>query len=511
MLVQGQLEKAQFEQIASDPALAPTGRVYMNIANPLSAVPYVFNGTEWRPVKLGQSTATIVQSSGIACTVNWANGLTQQVNLTGHASISFSNPQEGEIHTLLVKQVGTGVDAYGYVINMPDQDLSRGNFTSYNNNTWLPVRGTRTYRWFYKSGFKAAYANVPLGIGDATGQLPPSQPSGLNVSPDGKALLVSHATSPFSSIYSIVDKINTVQNPFMGINAIAAPTATVAAALNGKYSPNGDLVAFANGTTPFLQVAMTGGYNRVGAGTGYFSNPGVLPTGAARMCAWHPSNLFVAVAHTTTPFMSIYPISTGYGFGTKLTNPVSLPPGNLTGICFAPTGDYILTLSATTPYVGVWAFNPAAGGSIGAKSADPLVIPSSATSSPVAGSTVCAWSPIGDWVAVLGGSALYMWEFDRATGTFSSVARQVSGAAFNSIAFTPDGKYLIAGQNGDVGMYDVPGFTRATNDGAFAWSGQPQEVTVHPNGETMFFSTSASPFLYQSPLPNVQRNYVRLT
>lgn len=507
MLVQGQLEKAQFEQIAASPALAPTGRVYMNIANPLSAVPYVFNGTAWRPLRLGQATATIVQNSGLACTVDWSTGLTQQVNLTGHAVISFSNPQEGETHTLIVKQIGTGVDAYGYALNMPDQDLSRGNFTTYNNTDWLPVRGTRVHRWFYKLGFKAAYANVPLGITDATGQLPPSQPSGLHVSPDTKALLVSHATSPFSSIYSITDKINTVQNPFMGINAIAAPTATVAAALNGKYSPRGDLVAFANGTTPFLQVAMTGGYNRVGAGTGYFSNPGTLPTGAGKMCAWHPSNLFIAVAHTTTPFMSIYPITT-YGFGTKLANPVSLPPGNLTGICFAPTGDFLLTLSATTPYVGVWAFNPAAGGSIGAKAPDPLVIPSSATSSPLAGSTVCAWSPDGNWVAVLGGSYVYMWQFDRATGTFSSNARQYSGT-INSIAFTPDSQYLIAAMNGDVAVLSIPNLDRAPNDGAFAWAGQPQEVTVHPNGETMFFSTSSTPFLYQSPLPNVQRNYVR--
>jgi hypothetical protein len=41
----------------------------------------------------------------------------------------------------------------------------------------------------------------------------------------------------------------------------------------------------------------------------------------------------IAVAHSTTPFVSAYPWS-GSGFGTKFANPGTLPAGDGNGVAF---------------------------------------------------------------------------------------------------------------------------------------------------------------------------------
>ena len=105
MKVLGQLEGAQLEQLAANPSTGvATGRMYMNIASPLAAVPYVYNGSSWEPITLGQSSAVISQNSGKAVTVDWSQGVQQLVILTDNCLISFSNPQSGRRHTLTVRQ-----------------------------------------------------------------------------------------------------------------------------------------------------------------------------------------------------------------------------------------------------------------------------------------------------------------------------------------------------------------------------------------------------------------------
>jgi hypothetical protein len=42
---------------------------------------------------------------------------------------------------------------------------------------------------------------------------------------------------------------------------------------------------------------------------------------------------FIAVAHDTTPFVSAYPWS-GSGFGTKFSDPATLPTGSGNGVAF---------------------------------------------------------------------------------------------------------------------------------------------------------------------------------
>ena len=78
----------------------------------------------------------------------------------------------------------------------------------------------------------------------------------------------------------------------------------------------------------------------------------------------------IAVAHTTSPFITSYPWS-GSGFGTKYTDPATLPTGNGNGVAFSPSGGDIAVAHLTTPFVTAYPWS--AG--FGAKYTDPATLP----------------------------------------------------------------------------------------------------------------------------------------
>jgi hypothetical protein len=84
-------------------------------------------------------------------------------------------------------------------------------------------------------------------------------------------------------------------------------------------------------------------------------------------------NQQIAIAHTTTPFVSAYPWSAS-GFGTKFTNPGTLPTGNGIGVAFSPAGTEIAIAHATTPFVSAY---PWSASGFGTKFSDPGTLPAS--------------------------------------------------------------------------------------------------------------------------------------
>jgi uncharacterized protein (DUF2062 family) len=58
-----------------------------------------------------------------------------------------------------------------------------------------------------------------------------------------------------------------------------------------------------------------------------------LPAGIGRGVAFSPAGTEIAIAHEITPFVSAYPWSAS-GFGTKFTNPGTLPTGIGLGVAF---------------------------------------------------------------------------------------------------------------------------------------------------------------------------------
>lgn len=107
-----------------------------------------------------------------------------------------------------------------------------------------------------------------------------------------------------------------------------------------------------------------------GFGTKY-TNPSTLPTGSGWGVAFC-GDTDVAVAHGTTPFISAYPWTLGTGFGTKYSNPATLP--SPAGFCVAFCGETDVAVGMPlTPFVTAYPWTPDTG--FGTKYANPGTLP----------------------------------------------------------------------------------------------------------------------------------------
>jgi len=98
-------------------------------------------------------------------------------------------------------------------------------------------------------------------------------------------------------------------------------------------------IAVAHNTSPFISVYPWNGSGFIINGSGFgtkYADPGTLPTGNGTGVAFSPSGADIAVAHSTSPFISVYPWS-GSGFGTKYANPGTLPTSTGNGVAFNST------------------------------------------------------------------------------------------------------------------------------------------------------------------------------
>ena len=80
----------------------------------------------------------------------------------------------------------------------------------------------------------------------------------------------------------------------------------------------------------------------------------------------------IAVAHTTTPFVSAYPWFSG-GLGTKYANPATTPTSDGRGVAFRPQGDAIAVAHPTAPRISAYPWSSG----FGTKYADPATTPTS--------------------------------------------------------------------------------------------------------------------------------------
>jgi hypothetical protein len=139
------------------------------------------------------------------------------------------------------------------------------------------------------------------------------------------------------------------------------------------FSPNGNFIASTHGATPFVRA-----YPWSNSGFGaIYSNPSTLPNGTdfggGAEVAFSPDNSCIAVANSTTPFVTAYPWSAS-GFGTKYANPATLPAGRGLGISFNPVDSSIAVAHATTPFVTAY---PWSASGFGTKYANPATLPTS--------------------------------------------------------------------------------------------------------------------------------------
>ena len=276
----------------------------------------------------------------------------------------------------------------------------------------------------------------------------------------------------------------TTTTPFVN----AYPWSTSTGSIGTKYTDPGTLATAAYGIKNFTitgsAVATTVATNATpyihayemtttGWGT-KVSNPSTLPTGSAWGVEATPATAntkYVGVVHNTTPFISVYEFGDPkpYGFQTKITNPGTLPSSTSGGggLLFNGNNSAMVVASSTTPFIHAYAMTksgPGATLSFGTKASDPGSLPSSS-------SWALDFTRNESHIGVVHDTSPFLSIYPWTNGSPPVLGTKIAnpstfpGGNGYGIAFTPDSLVLAWGSGASsvsVGIYDWDGSTVGT-------------------------------------------------
>ena len=252
--------------------------------------------------------------------------------------------------------------------------------------------------------------------------------------------------------------------------------------LFGEWPRSGNIfVGLGSSATPYIAIYP---FSTLGFGS-KFSDPASLPPGACRSFRFNSTGKAVAVGHASSPYISAYPWS-GSGFGTKYSNPATLP-GAATGygVSFGPNGDFIVVGSSATLVGYPWSDSTG----FGTKYSDPSSLPTGS---------------IGDtdvyqtYVAVAHGTNTYIgvYNIDAITGwgaKFSNPATLPAGTG-NGIRFKSDGSAVAIAHATSpcITVYPWSGAgygTKYNNPGTLP-AGEGQQADFSPAGNSIVLANN---------------------
>jgi len=174
--------------------------------------------------------------------------------------------------------------------------------------------------------------------------------------------------------------------------------------------------------------------------------PDSLPPDASYGSSWSNDGIYLAVAHDTSPYITIYK-RTGDTFN-KLSDPVDLPAGPAySGCAFSNNGIYLVVAHNNSPYITIYKRS----GDVFTKLDDPDDLPSAAIN-------CCMFSPEDTHLILgfnTGGSILGVKIYKRSEDVFTyidfidSVIKGVGNYSGRSIGFLKNGEYFVLGTAGD--------------------------------------------------------------
>jgi hypothetical protein len=250
-------------------------------------------------------------------------------------------------------------------------------------------------------------------------------------------------------------------------------------------------IAVAHNTTPFVTVYpwSSGGFGAK------VSDPATLPTGNSTGVAFSPSGDALAVTHSTSPFVTAYPWS-GSRFGTKFSNPATLPASTGNGVAFSPSGDALAVAHATTPFISAY---PWSSSGFGTKFSNPSTLPAST-------GTYVAFSPAGDAIAVSHGTtpfiSVYPWSGSGFGTKFSDPATLPASTGYG-VAFAPSGDAIAVAHTTtpfvSVYPWSGSGFGTKFSNPATLPAGNGSRVAFSPSGDALAVAHATTPFISAYP------------
>lgn len=107
-----------------------------------------------------------------------------------------------------------------------------------------------------------------------------------------------------------------------------------------------------------------------GFGTKY-ANAATLPADSGRGITWNAAKDTIAVSFDNSPYVAVYPWTNATGFGTKYSNPATLPTGGAGDVAFTSNGANIAVAHDTSPYVTAYPWSSG----FGTKYTNPATLP----------------------------------------------------------------------------------------------------------------------------------------
>lgn len=261
------------------------------------------------------------------------------------------------------------------------------------------------------------------------------------------------------------------------------------------WSPDGQFLAIAHATSPFITI-----YQLSGTTLTKLADPATLPAGTGNWCAWTPDSAYLVVAHATSPFVTVYKVS-GTTF-TKIADPGTLPTGIGNGCAclgpFSENGKYDIAVAHdTTPFVTIYTLDPATD--TFSKYTNPSTLPAG-NANAVHGH---AWGT--DRIFSVSHATTpfvsdYLSEYPGAVYTKLPSPASLPAGTGNGVSFSPDGYYLSVAHTTSpfVTIYSVNQASYALtklSDPASLPAGTGQDVSWSSDGQLMFVAHTTTPFV----------------
>jgi hypothetical protein len=262
----------------------------------------------------------------------------------------------------------------------------------------------------------------------------------------------------------------------------------------GAPNPLKSYMAITSTTTPFINTYPFDSAS--GFGT-KISNPASLPVSAGSGVAINSTGTAIVMGANSTPFIQGYPFSST-GYGTKFSNPATLPAALAQGIGMTAAGDAVLVNHTTTPFVSGYPFNASTG--YGTKFSNPASLPTQGSGHNV------AFNSAGTSVAIPSGSGTpvkdiqaYPWNSSTGFGTKYTDPTTGLGTGLQA-AFNPAGTAL-AMTGGSAGPFIIvwawnssTGFGTKFSNPATATGNNCEGVAFSPAGDAIS-TVSQTPFI----------------
>jgi 6-phosphogluconolactonase (cycloisomerase 2 family) len=306
-------------------------------------------------------------------------------------------------------------------------------------------------------------------------------------SPDGSLMFVTHDTTSNTILRAYAVSGTT-------LTAITAPVHAVASNGGGvAVSPNGDLITFGHPAVGqgYINTHAITGSGSSATFSSQLTDPTTTPTGTANGIAYSPDGNFLAVAHATTPFVTIYEIS-GEGAAatfTKLSDPATLPASTGNGIAFSNDSRFMAVAHDTSPYVTIYEIN----GTTFTKLSDPGTLPAGNGQS-------VAFSRDGNWLAVAHTTTPFVtiYAIDGTTFTKATNPGTLPDGNGRGVAFSSDNQFLAVSHDTSVYLShyrNVAGVWTKQTDPATAPDGIGNRVAFSPNNQLMAVAHDTSTYL----------------